>query len=265
LSFVIGTPVGQAAATQFLAQFRSQRFTAVPVEMSQKTNPFRELEALGTVRGSGPDTQGERVASVADASQRVGFSVSRPQESALPPDLATAPIVQVSPAFEVRFTFDRAKARAHFDRTGQSGVVLPEKFDGASLVMAVPAAVLLEYRSSDNRRGLLVGQSRELAVSAEGNVSLDEMREFLLGLPSIPPETAQKLRAIPDWRTTLPIPVPADRVSWREMTIAGGPGLLLADSAGIGSAGIWQRGDRVYGIAGSISVADLERVARSLQ
>jgi hypothetical protein len=133
--------------------------------------------------------------------------------------------------------------------------------------MELPAAVLLEYRSADNRAGLLVGQSRQLTVSAEGGggVTLDELRDFLLGLPTIPPETARQLRAIPDWRNTLPIPLPADRVNWRETTIAGNPALLIADSAGFGSAALWQRGDRVYGIAGSISTADLERVASSLR
>ena len=67
------------------------------------------------------------------------------------------------------------------------------------------------------------------------------------------------------WRDALPIPIPADRVNWRDVTIAGGPALLLTDSMGLGSAAIWQRGDRVYGVFGSVAADDLERVANSLR
>ena len=84
----------------------------------------------------------------------------------------------------------------------------------------------------------MVGAARELEVGVEGNVSLAELREFLLTLPDLPPETVRQLRAIEDWRTTLPIPVPVDQIAWQPVTIAGGPGLLLADDSGIGSGAL---------------------------
>ena len=130
--------------------------------------------------------------------------------------------------------------------------------------MAVPAAALLQY-SGANGAQLLIGQARELAVGAEGPVTLEEMRDFLLGLPGLPPETVRQLRAIQDWRNTLPIPVPADAVSWQGTTVAGGQGLLLADQAGVGSAVLWQRDGRVYGVAGTPRPTEIQRVANSLR
>ena len=118
---------------------------------------------------------------------------------------------------------------------------------GATLVVGLPAAVFLQYPRSTHEVGLVVAEAGELAVGVEGNVTLDELREFLLGLPDLPPETVQQLRAIQDWRNTLPIPVPMDRIHWQQVTIAGGPGLLLADNSGLGSGAIWQRDGRVYG------------------
>jgi hypothetical protein len=253
------------SAAQFLAQFRSQRFTPIAIDADRPGATFGELGRLGRIHGSGVSSRSERAARIGDAIQQVGFVPRVPDQSALPAGLETTPVVQVVPASEVRFTFDRAKAREYFDRTGHPDLVLPEKFDGASLVMQAPAAVLLEYRSTDNRRGLMVAQTRQLSMGAEGNATLDELRDFMLSLPSMPPETARQLRAIPDWRDALPIPIPADRVNWRDVTIGGGPGLLLTDSMGLGSAAIWQRGDRVFGIFGSVATDDPERVANSLR
>jgi hypothetical protein len=266
LTIVVGTPTGQAAASQFLAQFRSQRFAAITVDTSRGQNPFAELEHIGTVKNSlAPDRSMEQVNSVAEASQRVGFSVKLPDQTAMPSGLGNTPTIRVSPSREVRFTFDRAKARSYFDQSGHPEVSLPDKYDGASMVVAVPAGILLEYRGTDNSKGLIVGQSSEIAVGVDGGVTLEELRDFLLELPNVPPETARQLRAIQDWRNTLPIPVPADQIKWQDTTIAGGPGLLLVDGSGLGSAAIWQRDGRVYGIAGAVSADELKRVANSLR
>ena len=84
-------------------------------------------------------------------------------------------------------------------------------------------------------------------------------------LPGLSRETARQLRSINDWRTTLPVPIPAEQVAWQPATIAGSPGLLLNDNTGLGSAAIWQRDGRVYGVAGSVTPDELRRVADSLR
>lgn len=266
LTFFLGTPAGQSAAAQFLAQFRSQQFTAVPIDTARARNPFAELERLGTVRGDRPLSRGEEVPSLAEAGRRLGFSVKQPDASILPSGVDRTLTIRVTPRGEQRFTFDRAKARAYFEQTGSPNVDLPAKFDGATLVVQIPAAALLEYRaSSGSGPGLMIGQSGELEVGVEGNVTLDEFRDFLISLPNVPPETANQLRSIRDWRNTLPIPVPVDRIRWQDTTIAGGPGLLLADTSGALNAAIWQRDARVYGVAGSINQDELRRVADGLR
>lgn len=265
LAFFLGTSAGQSAAAQFLAQFRSQQFTAIPIDTARARNPFAELERLGTVRGDRPLSRGEEVPSLAEASRRVGFTLKQPDASALPSGVDRAPTIRVTAAGEQRFTFDRAKARAYFEQSGSPNVDLPAKFDGATLVVRLPAAGLLEYRSTGSGPGLMIGQSGELEVGVEGNVSLDELRDFLISLPNVPPATAERLRSIRDWQNTLPIPVPSDRIRWQDTTIAGGQGLLLADTSGALNAAIWQRDGRVYGVAGSIKQDELRRVADSLR
>ncbi|MBI4494932.1 MAG: hypothetical protein HY690_19330 [Chloroflexi bacterium] len=270
LAFLVGfTPQGQTAAAQFLAQFRSQRFAPVTFDPKQTTaSPLFQLERLGTVQGGPPNQQstfGAEVKTVAEASQRVGFQVKQPDPATLPAGLARTPSIMVTPATEFRFTFDRDKARSYFQSIGHPEVSLPDRFHGASLVVSVPAAALLTYTGSDNSMGLLIGETGELTVGVDGQVSLDELREFLLGLPGLPPETVRQLRAIQDWRTTVPIPIPVDQIRWQQTTIAGGQGLLLADNSGLGSAALWQRDGRVYGVAGPMKAAELQRVADSLR
>ena len=264
LLLVIGTPDGRSATAQFLAQFRSQRFAVVQIDPGQSRSAFVQLERLGTVQGAYPAKSGEKVATVAEAGQRVGFAVKQPDPATLPAGVNRTPEIRVSPASQMRFTFDRAKARAYFDSIGRSDVSLPDRFHGASLVVSVPAAVLLDYKGSDGGPGLLIGQARELEVGVDGNVTLDELGDFLIDLPGNSPETKRQLRAIKARQNTLPIPVPVDQVNWQETTIAGGQGLILADNSGLGSGAIWQRDGLVHGVAGPVTAAKIHEIADSL-
>ncbi len=278
LVFLVGTPAGRAAAQQFLAQFRSQRFTVVTIDSQEAQRPFLDLEKLGTISGLPRDHPSTTVQSLAEASQRVGFAVKAPDAAALPAELAGAePTIQVLPATQVRFTLDRAKTLAYLKSTGHGEVQVPQRLDGATLVVNVPAMALLHYGQTAKDYGqavkegtrqigptLVVGQSGLITAGTEGNVSLDELRDFLLSLPGFSPRTARQLKAINDWKNTLPIPIPADLINWRETTIAGSPGLLLADNSGLGSAAIWQRDGRVYGVAGTLKGDEIQRVASSL-
>ncbi len=275
LMLVLGTPQGRAAAAQFLAQFRGESLAAVPLSARQIANiedTLSELEHLGAIRGLDTPPAMRTVASIVESSQFVGFDVLQPDPAALPAGLNSTPTaVRVVPAHEVRFTFDREKARAYYQSIGRSDVSLSERFHGASLVVNTPPAVLLQYRSAGepvdgpSGVGLVIGQAGAITAGAEGGVTLEELRDFLLNLPGLSPETARQLRAIDNWRTTLPIPIPAEQITWQRATIAGSPGLLLNDNTGLGSAAIWQRDGRIYGIAGAVKAREIQRVAETLR
>lgn len=275
LMLFFGTPQGRGAAAQFLAQFRSERFAAVSLSTSQIANleqTMSELQQLGTISGIDTAPEPHAVASVAEASRFAGFPVLEPDPATLPAGLSATPTeVRALPAHQVRFTFDLDQARAYYQSIGQNDVTLPERFDGAALIVNTPAAVLLEYRSGDTPAdtpfgfGLVIGQAGTVTVGVEGDVTLEELREFLFGLPGLSPETVQQLQAIDDWETTLPVPIPVDQMYWERATIAGSPGLLLNDNTGLGSAALWQRDGRIFGIAGAMKARELQRVAESLR
>jgi hypothetical protein len=274
------TPEGQAAASGFLAQFRSQQVTAIEITPQTQSDIARTMAALGNLgtiqTPSGPaganrpeatvrDLNSQaRTVSLAEASQAVGFALQTPDPAVLPAGLDKVPTVRLMPATQIRFTFDKKKATSYYQSRGQGAVNLPDKFDGATLLVSIPSATLLQYNAA-NKDTLIVGQSGELVVDVEGGkVSLDEMRDFLLGLPGLPQSTVNQLKQIKNWNQTLPIPVPVDVVNWQSSTFKGNPGLLLNDNSGIGSAAIWHENGHLVGVAGSVKATDLKRVAESL-
>jgi len=261
---LVATPAGRSAASGFLAQFRSQRFAVVTFDPSQAGDLAATLRQLGVVHGDLVGVEPAPVATPAAASRLVGFPVALPDAAALPSGVDPRPRIVVSPARQLRFTLDAAKVGRYLQAHGRSGASVPAGLDGATLVANVPAAALLEYVAADGSPRLVVGQSRELTASVQGTVTLEALREFLLDLPGLPPQTVRQLRAIGDWRDTLPLPVPADRIDWRSTTIHGVQGLLLGERNGLGSAVIWQRDGRIYGVAGLLRQAPVLRVAESL-
>lgn len=261
---VFGTPAGRSAASEFLAHFRSERFAPVTVTQ-QDAHALADLQHLGTLSGDLTPPRPQHVASLAVASTRVGFPVASPDPARLPPGVTRTPEVLVSSARQLRFTFDTEKAQQWLGQHGGKGTALPDRFDGVSVVVTVPAAVVLQYAAGDGSPGLIVGQARSIEVQADGGVSFDELRSFLLNLPGLSAGTRAQLAAIGDWRSTLPLPIPAGRVRWSHTTIAGTDGLLLGDNTGLGSAALWQRDGRIYGVAAPATAKVVRDVAASLR
>jgi hypothetical protein len=275
------TPQGQTTAAAFLAQFRSQQVAAIeitPQTQAAITRTMQTLSNLGTLQtpaglanGQRPEAAARSLAdqsqtvSIAEASQTVKFPVQTPDPASLPPGFDKTPTVRVSPATQMRFTFDKNKARSYFQSTGHPEVSLPDKFDGASLVVSIPSAALLQYANPSSKDALIVAQAGELVVDAEGNVSLDEMRDFLLSLPGLPQSTVNQLKQIKNWNQTLPVPVPVDVATWKPTTIKGNQALLLNDNSGVGSAAIWHENGHLVGAAGSLKANDLTRIVETLK
>jgi hypothetical protein len=270
-------PDAQTAAASLLAQFRPQQVTAVEITPQSQAEIMKTLNALGnlgtvkTPSGSArPEAplrsveQSAKTVTLAEASQSVGFPVETPDPATLPAGMDKTPRVQVTSASQVRFTFDKNKARTYFQSSGHPEVSMPDKFDGATLVVSIPSAALLHYGGSSSKEALIVGQAGQLVVDVEGKVSLPEMRDFLLTLPGLSPSVVNQLKNISAWNQTLPVPVPVDQVNWQSTSFNGHQGLLLNDNSGIGSAAIWYEGGHMYGVAGSFKANELKRIADSL-
>jgi hypothetical protein len=273
LTGVVATPSGRAAASSFLAQFRSQRFQVLTVDPAQANQVERVLTGLvdtGVFTGAAlHDSAGfgePRVAADrAEAARLAGFAVPVVDPAALPKGVGRTPRhLLVSPAREIRLTFDRDKALAYLRAHGRPGAQLPERYDGTRLVIAVPAAVVQEFAGRDGTPALLVGKAGTVDLTTEGGASLEELREVVLGLPGLPSDLVAQLRDIGDWRTTLPLPIPADQVRSRPTTVNGAEGLSFADTSGRLHALLWHRDGHIWGVAGVVGTDEARDVANRL-
>jgi hypothetical protein len=273
LTGLVATPGGRAAAAGFLSQFRSQRFEAVPLDPGQATqveDVVADLVETGVFTGDTIRTGGfgepAVAADLAQAGRMAGFAVPAVDPSVLPAGVERTPQrILVTRAQETRVTFDRDRALDYLRRNGRPGATLPERYDGTRLVIQLPAVVVQQFAGRDGGPALLVGKAGTLGLDTEGGASLAELREVLLDLPGLPAETVARLRAIGDWRATLPLPVPSDEVRWRPATVGGAEALSFADRTGRLHALLWQRDGHIWGVAGVVGSDETRDVADSLR
>jgi hypothetical protein len=124
--------------------------------------------------------------------------------------------------------------------------------------------VVQQFAGRDGGPALLVGKAGTLGLDAEGGAGLEELREVVLDLPGLPAETVAQLRAIGDWRSTLPLPVPTDEVRWRPSMVEGAEAISFTDQSGRLHALLWQRDGHIWGVAGVVGTDEARDVANSL-
>jgi hypothetical protein len=272
LTGLVATPGGRAAAASFLAQFRSQRFEVLSLDPTQATKfeeVIGELTHTGVFTGDAfqGNVYGEprAAADLEQASRLAGFAVPLVDPSVLPQGVGRTPErIMVIGARETAITFDRDRALDYLRDNGRPDARLPERYDGTRLVVQLPAVVVQQFAGGDGGPALLVGKAGMLGLDAEGGATLEELREVVLGLPGLPEETVAQLRAIGDWRNTLPLPVPTDEVRWEPATVAGAEALSFADPSGRLHALLWQRYGYIWGVAGVVGADEARDVANSL-
>ena len=133
-----------------------------------------------------------------------------------------------------------------------------------------PGVVLLEYGGTNGGK-VFLGQAGVMNVQiSTTNVTVAQMKSFLLSMPGLSPDNVTAINNITNWQTTIPLAIPTDRAGWSSASVGGsfaGSGVLLNDNTGIGSALLWQTtaGTRSLGLAGyGLKAADLQSIAASL-
>lgn len=260
---VIATPSGRAVAGDFLGLFRSERVALISVDAPSLRDTAQTLDQLGEA-GEVSEPEPAEVADFEQATKLTGLAVTAPDPAALPEGLREQPTISVTQEQQLRFTFREDATREYLSQFDDADRALPDGYDGSTLVVNIPAAVLQEYRSSDGDSGVLVGQAGSVTAEVDGDIELETLRGFLLELPGLPESVTQQLATIDDWRTTLPIPVPIDRIGGEETTVDGAEAILVQQE-GLGSGLLWQRDGMVNGVLGSVDETELRAVVDSLR
>jgi len=110
----------------------------------------------------------------------------------------------------------------------------------------------------------MIVQAKAPVVTSNG-ATVDELRDYALRQPGIPPAVAAQVRAIGDPVRTLMIPIGINVQDAKPVTVRGTQGYLVGDSTGLGSGVIWLENGYVIGVLGSLRDADLIALVNSLR
>ena len=246
---MLATSGGRAAAASFLERFRAERVTAVPVDFAAVDPAALEaLVDLADIEGLDDIVDPQRVEDLDAAAAVAGFTATPLDRDALPATVEGPVEVLAQAPRTVRITFSEQPD-------------VPADIRGATLVLRIPGAVVQTVGTDGDGPVAARGEAGSLEVVVEGGPSLAEVRDALLSLPGLPEETVAALRAIEDWETSLPLPVPTGRIAWSETTVAGRPALAFGDESGLGSVLLWHDGEHFVAAGGSLPLSQVRELA----
>jgi len=259
-------------AQKFLAMFRVEKITVVPVDLNTLNGSNGETTAgkmLGqmiadnvvvTLHGTP-----QEVATPDEASQKAGYKVRLLSTRTDPPQITVAG----EQAFHM--TINRDRAQSILDEAGRSDLILPDSIDGATIAVQIPSAVIARYgncpsskpkspegspapaagQNVDYSNCIMVGQVPSPTVSTPPNLNVGQIVEMGLQVGGMSAQQAHDFCQTVDWTSTLVLPVPRFASSYQTVNVDGVDGTLIS-LPGRGSqrpAGytlMWVKGGFVY-------------------
>jgi hypothetical protein len=112
---------------------------------------------------------------------------------------------------------------------------------------------------------LVVGRALAPRAFSSSGVPFEALRDYLLALPGLPEDVAAPLRTFNAAESTLPLPVPATRVTTSAIEVDGVPATLLATRDRSLAAVMWVADGEATIVAGSLDAAEVVAVAEGLR
>ena len=270
LALVLLTVSG--VAETIITLFEPKQVVAVPITSADITGAAG-LQTYGTLTWSSPPRPYD-VPSRSEAEKASGMKVLTPAE--LPPGTSAATVRWgVMDRTTATFTFSAAQTQAAATRLNRTPPPMPSNIDGSKLFISGGPAVVQYYDDGTAPKSpsgtdpfaslprLIVAQGKGPLVQSDG-VTVEQLQQYLLAQPGVSPQLAAQIKAIKDPSSTLPIPIPVDMATSKQVTVQGVQGVFVGDSTGLGSALIWSKDGVVYGVAVTLTESQILAVANSL-
>ena len=261
---VVSTAAFTGVADTVLTVFEPKQVATVQVDPSQLRgipDPSQYGTLTWIVQPS-PHAVADRGAAAAEA----GFAPLSP--AALPQDIPSTVKLAVVNEAKATFQFDAAKARAAAARVNATIPPMPSAVAATTLTFTGGPAILQQYGGSAITKDatgappvgagsfLVIVQAKAPVVTSNG-ATVQELRDYALAQPGIPPSVAAQIRAIGDPIGTLLIPIGVSKESLHPVTVRGTQGFAMGDQSGLGSGVFWIERGYVIGVMGSIKESDL--------
>lgn len=277
LAASLAIPSVRAAAVDFLGLFRVQQVQFIQIDPSTSLNDldsafqtlggFLENQVQFKEKGSPVEN-----ASLEEVRQLAGFPVRMPGE----PEVS-AWEYSFHPGVEASFTADLALLQPILNELGDD-LTLPQSLNGAEVSVDVDGGVTAmtgDCRSYANqvderpRNCYTFIQVRSPAVSGPADADLQELGRIYLRILGFSPREAQQISQRVDWATTLVVPIPANKASYRAVEVDGVEGALIS-SRTYGNDNpnfslIWVKDGILYAISGRGSTSQALEMANSLK
>ncbi|MDE3113058.1 MAG: hypothetical protein KGK34_08975 [Chloroflexota bacterium] len=210
-----------------------------------------------------------QVADASAATAESGFTALVP--SSLPAGVPSAVRFAVMPEAKATFRFDEAKAQAAAAKAGRTAPPMPADVASTTLTMTGGPAVVQRYggasasapdATSLSQSGLILVQAKAPVVTSNG-ATVNELRDYALAQPGVPPALAAQIRAIGDPVRTLMLPIGVDPQEAQAVTVRGTQGYLV--TTGTHAAVFWLEHGYVCAAAGTLSQSDLLALVNGLR
>jgi hypothetical protein len=285
---MVGTLAFTPLAANLIKIFEPTQVTPVAVQPSD----FQGLDAFsnwGDVKGT---SQGElqQTETAAEAAKASGLPVLKVNAGTLPSSLKSAPVsyaalgqssgtvtfngnapaklrgstlTLVAGPAETAVYGDLGKLaqQAHSDGGASSGAAAT----GSDTSGANGQNESARIQQALNAVGpiLAVAEMRSPQVTSTG-ASVADIKSALLAQPGLSPTVRSAISSIDDPKGNLPLPLPAGYVNSHSVRVQGVTGTAFGDNTGLGSAVIWIKNGRVYGVAGTVTQDQVLAVANGL-
>lgn len=254
------TGAGAAAANDWLQIFRTEQVAPVSFSTSDLVT-LPDLDAYGEVLVTG-DVDVNPVPDAAAAAAETGLDV--PEVSTLPRGVSGEPVYQVGGEVSATFTFSAERAARAAAEAGTTFPTPPPGLDGSQVRLVAGPGVATIWRQPTGVPALFVGRAVAPTAFSSG-VPFETVRDYLLSLPGLPDDVATQLRTFTADGSTLPLPVPADRMTSSSAQVDGVPATVLTSRDRLLAAVVWANEGVVTVVAGSLDPAEVVSIARGLR
>jgi hypothetical protein len=277
-----------ALANQFLSLFHVQQFQPVTINpQNLDYSLLSNLQDFGDIQVKYNDQTELQHMTQAQVERFLTFHLLLP--SHLPTGAGHTPRFTLINGGFGTFTFSATKTRAYLAQSGHANIPVPSRLDGARFTVNIASGVIIDYpsicqqqsqKSSNNLPDLsstgissgkcagwkpfYIGEIPSPVIQSAGKASLKDLRDFVLSLPGLSPETQALLKDVDLNSGTVPLPIPPE-VHAQPVTTHGASGVLMVDSSMKLGAVLWQTHGIIYMIASTTgSGAELLDTANSL-
>ena len=256
------TGASTAAANDWLPIFRTERIAPVSISAAD-LNALPDLRAYGDVVVTG-ETDVHPVPDAAAAAAETGLDV--PEVPTLPRGVTGEPRYQVGGEVSATFTFSADRAARAAAKAGKALPPPPPGVDGSRVRLVAGPGVAVVWSHKAGVPALIVGRAvaPKAFSSSPSGVPFETVRDYLLSLPGLPKDVAAALRTFNADGSTLPLPVPAERVTASSAAVDGEPATVLATRDRSMAAVVWVEDGVVTVVAGALDADEVVSVARGL-